>query len=179
MFRLRSVPFSLINQYIPDIIVGTESWLTPAINSSEIFPSNYNIYRRNHPDGYDGVFLACKGNLISEELSLSTTCELVACKIHLAHHYLIVCSLYRPPDRNLPYLEEPCVVLKHIILTNPNAIIWFAGDLNLPNIYWNLTASKVIVICQPCMYKVCLIKHRCAKVHKSIPRKIILWNKAT
>ena len=96
----------LIDQYIPDIIVGTESWLTPAINSSEIFPSNYNIYRRDRPDGYGGVFLACKSNLISEELSLSTTCEMMACKIHLAHDYLIASLLYRPPDRNLPYLEE-------------------------------------------------------------------------
>ena len=67
---------SLTNQYI---IVGTEFWLTPAVNSSEIFPSNYNIYRQDHPDSYGGVFLACKSNLISEELPLSTTCELVAC----------------------------------------------------------------------------------------------------
>ena len=76
--------------------MGTESWLTPAVISSEIFPNDYNIYRRDHPDGYSGVFLACKNNLISEEPPLSTTCDLVACKIHLAHHYLIVCSLYRP-----------------------------------------------------------------------------------
>ena len=86
--------------------------------------------------------MACKNNLISEELPLSTTCELVACKIHLAHHYLIVCSLYRPPDRNLPYLEELCRVLKQIILTNPNAIIWFSGDLNLLNIDWNLNCLQ-------------------------------------
>ena len=48
----------LINQYIPDIIVvGTESWLTPASISSEIFPNDYNIYRPDHPNGYVGVFL--------------------------------------------------------------------------------------------------------------------------
>ena len=133
---------SLVSQYTPDIIVGTESWLTPAVNSSEIFPSNYNIYRHDRPDGYGRVFLACKSNLISEELPLSTTCELVACKIHLAHHYLIVCSLYRPPDRNFPYLEELCMALKQVTLTNPNAIIWFAGDLNLPNINWNLNCLQ-------------------------------------
>ena len=47
---------SLIDQYIPDIIVGTVSWLTLAINSSKIFPRNYNIYGCNRPDGYGGVF---------------------------------------------------------------------------------------------------------------------------
>ena len=33
------------------------------------------------------------------------------------------------------------MVLK-IILTNPDAIIWFAGDLNLPNINWNLNCLQ-------------------------------------
>ena len=64
---------------------------------------------------------------------------MVACKIHLAHGYLIVCSIYyRPPDRNLPYLNELCSTLDQIILSNPNAIIRVGGDLNLPNIDWNL-----------------------------------------
>ena len=43
---------SLIYRYIPDIVVGTESWLTPAVISSEIFPNDYNIYRHDRPDGY-------------------------------------------------------------------------------------------------------------------------------
>ena len=34
------------------------------------------------------------------------------------------------------------MVLKQIILTNPNAIIWFVGDLNLPNIEWNLNCLQ-------------------------------------
>ena len=38
------------------------------------------------------------------------------------------------------------MVLKHIILINPNAIIWFAGDLNLPKLILisNLTASTFL-----------------------------------
>ena len=47
--------------------MGTEYWLTPAVISSEIFPNDYNTYRCDHLDGYGGVFLACKNNLISEE----------------------------------------------------------------------------------------------------------------
>ena len=50
---------SLVSLTNPDIIVGTESWLTPAVNSSKFFPSIYNIYRHDHPDGCGGVFLAC------------------------------------------------------------------------------------------------------------------------
>ena len=40
------------------------------------------------------------------------------------------------------YLEELCMVLKQIILINPDAIIWFAGDLNLPNKDWNLNCLQ-------------------------------------
>ena len=140
---------SLANQYTPDIRVGTESWLTPAVNSSEIFPINCNIYGHDHPDGYGGVLLVCKSNLISEELPLSTTYELLACKIHLAHHYLIVCSLYIPPDRNFPYLEELCMVLKQIILTNPNAIIGLLEISTYQILTGTLTAFKVTTIHQP------------------------------
>jgi len=130
---------NFIHQNLSDIIVGTESWLTNSIKSSKIFPNNYNTYRHDRLDGYRGVFLSCKTSPISEELKLSTTCEMVACKIYLAHGYLIVCSIYyRPPDRNLPYLNELCSTLDQIILSNPNAIIWVGGDLSLPNIDWNL-----------------------------------------
>ena len=35
---------SFINTYAPSIVFGTESWLSPSLYSSEIFPHNYNIY---------------------------------------------------------------------------------------------------------------------------------------
>jgi len=42
--------------YYPDIIFGTESWLSSTFHSNEIFPHNYNIYRKDREDGFGGVF---------------------------------------------------------------------------------------------------------------------------
>ena len=91
-----------VDTHNPDIIFGTESWLSPSISNSEIFPHEYNTYRRDRCDGYGGVFLTCHNKLISREISLTTQCELVACFITLSDlQSLIVCSVYRPPNNDI------------------------------------------------------------------------------
>ena len=83
----------------PDVIIGSESWLSPAIFSSELFPPNYNVYRKDREDGYGGVFIACGRNIFSENLPINTDCELVVCRIQLSNlRSLIICSIYRPPQ---------------------------------------------------------------------------------
>lgn len=48
---------AIVDQYKPDIILGNESWLYPDIKSSEIFPDNYNIYRKDRiSDNHGDVF---------------------------------------------------------------------------------------------------------------------------
>ena len=44
-----------------DIIVGTESWLTPDITDSEIFPPDLTIFRKDRSQKTGGgVFIAVK-----------------------------------------------------------------------------------------------------------------------
>ena len=74
---------AMVHQYHPDFIVGTESWLTADILNNEIFPHGYNVYRKDRPDGYGGVFFACRDNILCRQLSLNTTCEIVACKLNV------------------------------------------------------------------------------------------------
>lgn len=38
---------ALNNLHNPDIICGTESWLDPSIKNGEIFPSNFNVFRKD------------------------------------------------------------------------------------------------------------------------------------
>jgi hypothetical protein len=41
-----------------DVVIGSESWLTPDINSTEVFPSGYRAYRRDRPNRKGGgVFI--------------------------------------------------------------------------------------------------------------------------
>ena len=49
-----------IYRYKPDIIVGTETWLSANISDNEIVPAelNYNIYRKDRADDYGGVMIA-------------------------------------------------------------------------------------------------------------------------
>jgi len=70
------------------------------IYSGELFPTDYTVYRKDHPDGYRGEFMACRESHASYRLDL-TVCSYghVVCEIKLADNTsLIVCSIYRPPS---------------------------------------------------------------------------------
>jgi len=71
---------NLINTHSPDIIFGSESWLKDVIYSSELFPIDYTVYCKDRPDGYGGVFVACRESYASYRLDLTDcSCELVVC----------------------------------------------------------------------------------------------------
>ena len=36
-----------IDEHQPNIIIGSESWISPAVHSSELFLANYNVYRKD------------------------------------------------------------------------------------------------------------------------------------
>ena len=52
-----------VNKHQPDIIFGTEIWLSPEVKSSEIFSPSYNIIRHERNDGCGGVLLGIQNNL--------------------------------------------------------------------------------------------------------------------
>jgi hypothetical protein len=52
----------------PEIIIGTETWLNDSVHNSEIFPPNYNIYRRDRRDGFGGVLIAVKADIVNDHL---------------------------------------------------------------------------------------------------------------
>ncbi len=45
-----------IDSHKPDIIIGTESWLRNDIHTSEIFPSNFDVYRRDRQKRQGAVY---------------------------------------------------------------------------------------------------------------------------
>ena len=55
-----------IGKYNPDIIIGTETHLDSSVNSSELFPSNYSVIRKdiNFDNSNGGVLIAMKDDLI-------------------------------------------------------------------------------------------------------------------
>jgi len=110
------------------------------VQNSEIFTYDYQVFRRDRRDGYGGVFLACNKLYSWTEINYfsNCSCELVASKLEISQgESLIVVSVYRPPNSDLVYLDSMCSCLINLIDDNPNAVVWFAGDINLPNINWS------------------------------------------
>jgi len=128
---------NLLSEYNPDIIAVTETWLKPDVLSSEFLPSEYNVLRKDRPDGYGGVLLACRKTLNCKTLNINTVSEALACQLLFNNNEsLIVCAFYRPPNRSLESITSLCNFFKSIVDQYPSSPIWFTGDLNLPNIDW-------------------------------------------
>ena len=59
---------TIIDSAKPDIILGNESWLTPDIKNSEIFPESFDAVRKDRvSDAHGGVFVAFKRDLLCTE----------------------------------------------------------------------------------------------------------------
>ncbi|XP_052788541.1 uncharacterized protein LOC128223297 [Mya arenaria] len=78
---------NLLSDQNPDIVAGTESWLTADHYSSEIFPESlgYTVFRRDRKSGKGGgVFILVKNNLIpSVQPNLNTNCEILWIKLEI------------------------------------------------------------------------------------------------
>ena len=56
---------AMVNYVKPDVIFGIESWLQPAILSSEVFPDNYVAYGKDRGSLGEEVFILVHKNLVS------------------------------------------------------------------------------------------------------------------
>ena len=52
--------WNLIDTYNPDIVIGTESWLSEEINNAKVFRDNYMTFRRDRSSRGGGVFICVK-----------------------------------------------------------------------------------------------------------------------
>ena len=108
--------------YKTDVMIGNESWPNPNIYSSEVFPSEYNVFRA---DGYGGVFITCHNKLTLFTLDDNSSSELI-----------VICAIYRPPKPDSLELTNLCTSVSKVPHDNPSFTIYVAGDFNLPNLNW-------------------------------------------
>ena len=94
----------------PDVVIGTESWLTPDISNNEIFPPGYTPYRadRSATTRGGGVFILVQNNIIcTEQPQFKTECELIWVKLEVTGvHPLFISAYYRPKEDDQPSLLE-------------------------------------------------------------------------
>ena len=134
-----------VREHDPDVIMGTESWLTNDISDAEIFPHNYVTYRKDRCDRTGGgVFICIRESITSyrEDWNNTDECEAIWCRIidKGKKHYIIGC-LYDPPsDCELRLSEFLSVLEQKALSTNFRIIV--GGDFNLPDIDWTNMISS-------------------------------------
>ena len=64
-----------------DVFIGYETHLDPCIHDSEFLLLNYTCFQRNRKDGWVGVIIIIKNELIAEQITSSMLSEIVAVKI--------------------------------------------------------------------------------------------------
>ena len=126
-----------------DIIVGTESWLTPDIKGHEVFPPDFTVYRRDREIGRGGgVFVAVRADVVSlREKDIETECEILWIKLNIASNKnLYIGAYYRSnatDDQSLNSLAQSLAKLPR-----DRSHVWLAGDMNLPGLEWSSTQLK-------------------------------------
>ena len=131
---------ALISSEQPDIIIATESWLTPDILSSEIVPANlgYSIFREDRTSSSGGgVFIMVKGDIIvTEQKEYKTDCEIVWVKIEIVGtRPLFIAAYYRPKEGDSYSADEFHRSLE--MVSQQKGDIWVLGDFNYPKMDWD------------------------------------------
>ena len=60
--------WNVIDTYKPDVVIGTESWLSEEIKNAENFRDDYITFRKDRRFGGDGVFICVKNYMDCWEL---------------------------------------------------------------------------------------------------------------
>ena len=132
--------YHMLNDLNPDIVVGTESWLTPDIQNSEIFPTelNYSVHRRDRETNKigGGIFILVKNSLVSTRIAeAETNCEILWVKIALnIAKPLLVGAYYKPTENDETSVTELAKSLD--IVRGKGNTTWLLGDFNMPHIDW-------------------------------------------
>ena len=131
---------ALINTEQPDIIIATESWLTPDILNREVAPANlsYSIFREDRTStSGGGVFIMVKGDIIAtEHKEFKTDCEIVWVKIELVGtRPLFIAAYYRPKEGDSHSPDELRRSLEKV--SQHKGDIWVLGDFNYPKLDWD------------------------------------------
>ncbi|KAL8612442.1 hypothetical protein ACOMHN_058570 [Nucella lapillus] len=132
----------------PDIVCGTESWLhgiKPGANpspdhvkSSEVFPEEYNVFRKDRNCLGGGIFILIHKSLTAvEQPELSTDCEILWAKLKLQNRKDLNVGCFYMPHRNKHDMEQ---LDKSLNLLTQNGKkdcpIVLAGDFNCTHINW-------------------------------------------
>ena len=110
----------------PDVVIATESWLRPDIHNPEIFPPNFNVYRRDRPDTGGGVFILVSNKLISSTLEEYHSDEHEAIWVQVKEQKgpsITIGAYYRPPKEDLETLDKFGDIVNNVTRNTQGTVI--------------------------------------------------------
>lgn len=143
----------LIDTEKPDVIIGTESWLSPDIKDNEIFPSDYTPYRADRltkTTRSGGVFVLVSNSLVcSEQPQFRSECEIIWVKLEIVGSQpLYIAAFYKPKEDDLDSLDQLRSSLE--LIADQKGTIMVLGDFNLPKFSW--------IDCEPSIRHDCMCR---------------------
>ena len=93
---------AMLNQWLPDIVICTESWLTPEVYNAEVIPDSLGntMFRRDRGSRGGGVFILVRDLYIANRVQeWETNCEILWIKLQLAGSVpLDIAAYYKPNE---------------------------------------------------------------------------------
>ena len=133
--------WNLIDIHNPDVIIGTESWLSEEINNAEVFRDDYITFRRNRCTRGGGVFICVKNYIDCRELWTDEDFEMIAVEVKSRDTKFTwkIVGIYRSPNEDMRVIVRLATQTCCTGNSTKNSII--GGDLNLPYTDWNGNAG--------------------------------------
>ena len=149
LIRKKDQFHAIIKTYNPDIVVGTESWLTSQHLNSEYFPDilGYKTFRKDRVTDTQGggIFILVKSCLNAVEVpELKTNCEILWFKINQISCKPIFVSAYYKPHENDTISADQFYQSVKAACKLSKGLIWIAGDFNYPKFDWDIEHNPVI-----------------------------------
>ena len=128
---------AFLSENSPDIILGSESWLDGTIATAEIFPSHYQVTRKDRNINGGGVLIAINDTIprIERPDLMSDGSEQIWCQLIIGTENIFIGSYYRPQTakEDLELLHNSLCKIQDEV-KSPYIIL--GGDFNIPNLDW-------------------------------------------
>jgi hypothetical protein len=94
--------------YNPDVVIGTESWLSEEINNAEVFRDDYITFRRDRCSRGGGVFICVKNYINCSRLWTDEDFEMLAVDVKGRNTEFTweVIEMYRAPNEDKRAVER-------------------------------------------------------------------------
>ena len=129
-----------------DVLFCQETKIDSSVLSSEVFPSNFSVFRKDRDSHGGGVCIAINRRIkVTEYQELSNNSESIWLRLH-TQPVTYLCSFYKPPDKGSDYMELLRSSLNILLAkkTKSPPRLFIAGDFNFGKINWtNMSAPSV------------------------------------